>query len=328
MLINLSCLKRVAGLMVGAIIIMNPQMGLGSQNITTTHDENLQLIENLHITQLEQSVDILKWLGFRRGPKSEKTRSGEHNPMRPQRYTPPPSNSQSPSPFASDSKARNSKLHSVRNTPKPPLYNSRRDQQFTTGIWEFGVSVSTTHTIGEIGGARDFSGSEFLRYHASNNSYGMGIYTRYLMNDWFSVHAGLKFINLSATSDEPFSYQNHRVYSFNNDIFEFSGQSEFRIPALASSPLDLYGFLGIGMLYNDVTIFNQNNQSLATSDEYNHLQPFIPLGAGISLKITNNWKIGYEFGWRNTIFHFLDGVRQADAYDHYFLNSIKIGYVF
>lgn len=328
MLSNVSNRILMVGLFVATLSLGTPHMALSTQLGTTTTADKQQSGENLEQQEQQKSIDILKLLGFRRGPKSEKTRSGEHNPSRPQRYSSPPSKSQSPSPYGSDSRIRNSSLSSVRNTPKPALYRTRRDQQNTTGLWEFGLSLATTHAISEVGGARGLDGSDFFNYHTSNNSYGFGVYSRYLMNDWFSVNLGFNFVNLSVSTDEPFTYQNLRVYSFNNDVYEFLGKTEFRMPALASSPMDIYGFLGLGMLFSDVSIYNQDDRPLYTTDTYSHVQPFIPLGAGISLKITNSFKLGYEFEWKNTIFQYLDGVREGDAYDHYFLNSIKIGFIF
>jgi hypothetical protein len=260
------------------------------------------------------------------GPR--KSNSKKHKSTRPQRYSPPASSSQNPESHGNGGSNQQSDMSSVRNTPKPPLQRSRKDEYQNLGLWEVGFSVSSVHALTDIGASKGLGMSEFSKYHTSNYSFGGGIFGRYIMNDWFAMNLGMNFVNISAGINDPMDYADADVYSFNNDIFEFYGKTEFRLPGLSTSPFDLYGFVGIGILFSDATIFGFNDRLITTQEDYSQVQPFIPFGGGFAVKVTDKIRIGYEFGWRNTIFHYLDGVKIDDTYDHYFLNSIKIGFVF
>lgn len=258
-----------------------------------------------------------------------KSRSQRHSKTRPQRYRPPASNSQNPQPMGRPGGVgRSSDMSAVRNTPKPPLQRSRRNTHQSLGIWELGFTFSTSHAITDISGNKNLPIGDFADYHMSNFSYGAGIYGRYLMNDWFAMNLGMNFANLTAARTDGVDYQDRQIYSFNNDIFEFFAKSEFRLPALAPSPFDLYGFVGFGLFFSDASLYDQNERLVTITQDYSQVQPFIPFGGGFSVKLTNTLKLGYEFGWRNTIFPYLDGITVDNNYDHYFFNSLKIGFIF
>jgi hypothetical protein len=259
-----------------------------------------------------------------------KSRSVRHSSSRPERYSPPASNSNNPQQLgggSSTAATRSSNMSAVRNTPKPPLNRSLRDQSKGLGFWELGFSIGTTHSLTDIGASKSLPFNDFTSYHTSHYSLGGGVYGRYLMNDWFAMNLAMNFSNLHAEVDNP-NDNIQGAIRFNNDIFEFYTNSEFRMPALASTPFDLYGFVGIGIFFSDASIYDSNDRLISNQVDYNQVQPFIPFGGGFSIKVTNSLKLGYEFGWRNTIFHYLDGVKSDDQYDQYFLNSFKIGFTF
>ena len=216
----------------------------------------------------------------------------------------------------------------VRNTPKPPLYTSRRDQYTAFGHWELGLLLGSSHTLTDIGGSKGLGFGDFADYHTSNFGLSGGVYGRYIMNDWFALNLGMNFASLSAERDQPLQVGNNEVLRFQNEIFEFFSNTEFRLPNLARTPWDIYGFIGIGVFFSDASIYGVNDQLITTQDDYSQVQPFIPFGGGFSVKVTNTLRLGYELGWRNTIFHYLDGVKKDNTYDHYFLNSLKIGFTF
>ncbi len=263
----------------------------------------------------------------RRTIAQQNSRSQRHNSSRPRRYSPPASNSQNPDAYNGSSRSSpSSDGNSVRNTPKPPLQTSRRDQYQSLGVWELGITIGTSHAISDIGGNKGIPIGEFAEYHSSNFSLSGGFYGRYIMNDWFAMNLGMGFANLKA--EREFAPEGSEVFRFNNDIFEFYAKTEFRLPALSRSPFDLYGFVGIGVFFSDASIYDQNDRLISTQNDYSQVQPVIPFGGGFSVKITDSFRLGYELGWRNTIFHYLDGVKKDETYDHYFLNSIKIGFIF
>ncbi len=258
----------------------------------------------------------------------ERSQSKEHNTSRPQRYSAPPSNSQNPGSYDGNSGSSHSDMTAVRNTPKPALQRSLKEQYESIGTWEMGFTFGTAHSITDVGANKGFGASDFVQYHTKNFSFSGGLYGRYLLNNWFALNMGMNFANLSYTRDEPMRALGVDVYRFNNDIFEFVGKTEFHLPSLSQTPFDIYGYVGIGVLFSDATVYDLNDRLINTQDEYSQVQPFIPFGGGFSVKLTNSVRLGYELGWRNTIFHYLDGVKENDSYDHYFLNNIKIGFTF
>ncbi len=266
-------------------------------------------------------------LGISRRSTAQQTTRSQRHSSRPKRYTPPSSNSQRPDSYNGGSGSpRSTDPTAVRNNPKPPLNRSLRDQHQSSGIWEIGLLIGTSHAISDIGGNKGVPIGDFAEYHTSNFSLSGGLFGRYIMNDWFAMNLGMNFANLQAERD--FMPEDSEVWRFNNDIFEFYANTEFRLPALSRSPFDLYGFVGIGVFFSDASIYDHNDRLITTQDDYSQVQPVIPFGGGFSVKLTQNLRLGYELGWRSTIFHYLDGVKKDENYDHYFMNSIKIGFAF
>ncbi len=301
---------------------------------TTEIDDELQITAslngNLNLRSAPYNELSYGKFGYKKNHKAQKaTQSAEHQSNRPRPYTPPPSGSRNPQPQAgTKDKLPTSDMSAVANTPKPPLFNSLKNQHHSFGFWEMGVAIATSHSLTDVEGSKGLSPGDFTSQHFSSYNFGGGFYGRYVMNDWFSVKLGMNYVRLDYTRESPVQIGSIFVKAFKNDIFEFFGTTEFHLPLLANTPWDLYTFTGIGVFFSDVSLNDQNNRLITITDDFNQVQPFIPLGVGFSVKLTNSVKLGYEFGWRNTIFHYLDGVKADERYDHYFLNSIKIGFLF
>lgn len=298
-----------------------------------------QLIEKTEVAEAQLSEEyavelfsgkdnfLRRLLGFSSKTNAEKSSRSERLGKQPKKHSPPKSNSKKPTSYNGDNQSPSSNdPNAVKNNPKPPLQKSLRDQHQSLGYWELGLSIGTSHAISDIAGNKDFPINEFTEYHTTNYSMAGGFYGRYIMNEWFAMNLGMNFANLKA--EREFVPEGSEAMRFNNDIFEFYAKTEFRLPALSRSPFDLYGFVGIGVFFSDASIYDKDDRLITTQDDYSQVQPVIPFGGGFSVKITNNLRIGYELGWRNTIFHYLDGVKSDEKYDHYFLNSLKIGFVF
>jgi hypothetical protein len=220
-----------------------------------------------------------------------------------------------------------SDIRAINNSPKPPLFKSRREQYLSRDWWEVGIAISTTHVVSDVGLSKGLPLREFFQYHSANNSFGGGIYGRYIFNEWFSAGASATMLRLSGERDFYSELRGSEIFSFTNTISEFAVQAEYRLPVLAASPFDLYGFMGLGIFLNDIGIYDKFGRPEALTADFSQIQPFLLLGGSFSVKLTNKFKVNYEFGWRNTIFHYLDGVKLADSFDHYFLNTLKIGYI-
>lgn len=226
-------------------------------------------------------------------------------------------------------------MSAVRNVKKKPLHISRKDRSDGLSEVEIGFSFGTSHSITDIAANKGLGFNDFVDYHTNNYNFNGGFFTRFKLNYWFGIKMGMDFLSLSAHAPVDLMSDNpSEPYRFSNDIFEFYGRTEFMVPALERSPLDLWGFVGIGLFFSDASVFDQDDRRIELSQEYSQLQPVIPLGAGFSYKVTPSIRLGYEFAWRNTIFNYLDGMDtdmisgSATSYDQYFLNNIQISFIF
>jgi len=282
-------------------------------------------------THLDLQENIFRRLFGSRKTKAEKVSRSHRHATRPQRYTPPPSQSQNPESHSSRSSgaSASSNNRSTRNQAKPPLHTSLRDQYYALGYWEVGLSFGTAHNITDVAQNKGLTLNEFTDYHANNFNFNLGFFTRYVMSEWFALSLGMDYANLTGQASLRENMPENSPYSFTNDIFEFYAKTELFLPALSRSPFDLYGFVGIGLFFSDARVFDIRGRIVELDVDYSQVQPVIPVGIGFSYKLPNGLRIGYEFGWRNTIFHYLDGVKMTrDNYDNYFFNSLKISYSF
>ncbi len=269
--------------------------------------------------------------GGRRESRAVRTSRSQKHKSGPGRYSPPPSSSEQPTSYGNGGTAQSSSSRRfVRNEPRGPLRPSLREQYYALGIWELGVSAGTAHPITDIGSGKGLGFSEFTDYHTSHFGVNLGLYARYRMNTWFALKLAMDYVNLSAESDQPTNGQYLEHYRFSNDVFEFAARTELMAPGLALHPLDVYAFAGVGVFFSDASVYDSNDQLTEIGVDYSQVQPVIPFGFGFSVDVLHNLKLGYEFGWRNTIFHYLDGYKDNSGsnYDHYFLNSLKIGFHF
>jgi hypothetical protein len=293
------------------------------------NDNNLQ-IEYQQEGTSEFSVSNNKLFQIGGGDSKAQTtsRSQRHPLRRKHKYSKPESNSEKPESHSRSRAESNSDMSSVSNAPKMPLQSSLRETYLYRGVWELGVSIGAVHAITDLANNKNLAPGDFISYHTQNYDMSFGFFGRYAMNSWFAINLGLEYASLSADNNLGITSEIPAV-RFENDIFEFYGRTEFMLPALARSPWDVYVFAGIGILFTDARLYREDNIFITLDDDYSQVQPFLPLGAGFNYLIAQKLKLGYEFGWRNTVFHYLDGVKiPASAYDKYFMNSFKLSYRF
>jgi hypothetical protein len=328
-----------SGIRISAFVILFALPLINAKATSSDFDinaESAEVLMELNTAILNINADALEldnW--FRRlftsfTSKAERTSRSQRHSSRPKRYSPPQSNSRNPD---SHSGRRgdlpSSDMSAVNNEPKMPLQASLRETYLYRGAWELGLSAGTAHALTDIADNKNLAPGEFMDYHTNNFDLSFGFFGRYVMNTWFAIKLGAEYTSLSASNISMLQNPEIPAVSFENEIFEFFGRTEFMIPALARSPLDIYGFFGIGIFFTDAQLFDENSLLVQVPDDYSQVQPFIPLGVGFNVRVSERLKLGYEFGWRNTIFHYLDGVRvPGQSYDKYFVNSLKISYKF
>ncbi len=242
-------------------------------------------------------------------------------------YMPPRSNSIDPGFFPRRAKVKYTANASfVKNVPSRPLSPSIREEHLTIGTWELGILLGTSHSITDIQNNKSLGFGDFISNQTSNLNFGFGGFARYKAATWFSVSGGIKYARFSGTNEPPVDFE-FEAFSFENSLYEFFIKTEFYAPFLEYSPSDIYLFSGVTVFLSDVSLKDADDQSHAITDDFEQIQPAMPFGLGYSYTVYNSVKVGYEFGWRYTLFHYLDGVKVDDRnYDSYFFNMITISY--
>ena len=172
-----------------------------------------------------------------------------------------------------------------------------------------------------------------------------GVYGKYLFNTSWAVRG--QFIHGTLFGDEKSygssEYRQTRGFSFTSPINELSVQAEWhalnfdRGFSLDNDDpfISLYALGGLGGAFFDPTTnYNEPNPTIGDVNidknaVYSKSTLALLGGAGIQVKLSENWYLGSEFGVRKTFSDYLDGISQLvgpRAKDYYFFWGLTIGY--
>jgi hypothetical protein len=207
-----------------------------------------------------------------------------------------------------------------------------------------GIGGGSSHYFGDLSpyGYFYYGLITTVRWNATIN------YTRQL-SPQIAARVGFTWARI-AGDDYTFSQRNIEKFSqpflrnlhFRNDIKEFTLTGLFNFSPQSNkgpqgkSSLMPYGFIGFGFFAHnpqarDVATINPlllggwtNLRDKQTSGQginptypkaYSLIQPVFPLGLGMKLKINDKFDIGFEGGFRITLFDYLDDVGNSDYPD-------------
>lgn len=212
--------------------------------------------------------------------------------------------------------------------PRKPLFPSRRSQALERTGWDFGISIGAANSLTDIGGGADESRPLFLDAQIKTTSLSAGAFARYQFSPLLALKTAVGYVHIhGADSLSPVgSSRYNRDFYFENEIFELALTAEVYLPKVVSySPLDIYGFAGIGMFYHNPQL-TVPNPYIFVKDDYSLLQPVIPMGAGVSYTFFKRYRIGYEITWRKTFTDYLDGFTRpaSKGNDSYFFNTFTL----
>jgi len=278
----------------------------------------------------ESTFFLFEWLFG--SPKPRQSRAEEVTqseiPDGEREFTRPESNSENPVFYERKDYPNTTKNAGfIQNDRSKPIKPSLRDQHLKIGGWDLGLSVGSSHSITDVQNNKNLGFVGFMDYQTSNFSYSFGAFTRYKAADWFNLAGGINYARLSGsgTIDDPGINQD--FLSFENNLLEFLIKAEFYATFLRLNYSDVYLYTGVSAFLNDVVLEDAQGDSQPLANDYIQLQPAQLIGLGYSYNFDNGISIGYEVGWRYTLFNYLDGVKiDKDKYDSYFLNSITISY--
>jgi len=141
-----------------------------------------------------------------------------------------------------------------------------------------------------------------------------------LHNRW-SVRPELTYYRISAAdADLPTSDSRHsRNLSFRSNNFEFSGLLVYGLHAkdrrFRVSKIRPYLMAGLGVTYSNPKALLDGTwhqlQPLQTEAyPYHRIQLVVPVGAGLGLKVNDQWQVGLEISYRLSFTDYLDDVSQ------------------
>jgi hypothetical protein len=220
----------------------------------------------------------------------------------------------------------------------PPMdgskpFTSLREQVLNQRLgWDAGFSIGSSHSLTDIGGTRDHSRILFFDTQWKASGLKLGVFGRYRISDLFALKTELNYAQLSgADSLSPSSSSRYnRDFHFTNNIYELAFKGEFYVPkAYLDIPVDVYGYIGFGMLFHNPDLQVPNNANYQAAS-FSQIQPVIPLGLGFHYTLPNNFRIGYNIGWRKTFTDFLDAHSSTASRgnDSYFFNAFNFSYYF
>lgn len=169
---------------------------------------------------------------------------------------------------------------------------------------------------------------DMIDYQVSNHNLNAGVFARFRIADWFGISMSFDYTGFSGVlpvgnpGDVP-----EEIYSFENTVMEFGGKVEFFVPMNYGSPVDIYGFTGLSVFYNNPRIFGVTGNELVIVQSVNVLQPALPIGFGVNFRVVPRFKLGYEMGYRYLVYNFLDGIIVSGSnFDSYLYNQVKVSY--
>lgn len=180
--------------------------------------------------------------------------------------------------------------------------------------WEIGGLLGATNYIGDI------SKDPNIRQTRA----GVNLWVRYNLNRHFSYRAGLGY-GRAAANDSLYKSNTLRDLGFRTTIIEFSNIFEFHYnPFGLSHPKNknstFYVLSGLNVFYYnpqayysgqwiDLRPLGTEGQNLDDgSGQYSKISLSIPVGAGVKYKLTQNWILGFEVGYRYTFTDYLDDI--------------------
>jgi len=183
-----------------------------------------------------------------------------------------------------------------------------------------------------FGGISNYQGDmqeKRLTTSQSHGAFGLGV--AYDLTDHIVLRSGLTYGKI--TGDDKLATDDFlrlRNLNFTSKILEFSLLAEYDFFSLQEKRFTPYVFAGLGIFgfdpYTTDTLgtryylqpLGTEGQGLSidpSNKPYHRVQPSIPFGLGIKLRVTENITLGYELGMRKTFTDYLDDIsnRYTDA---------------
>ena len=177
--------------------------------------------------------------------------------------------------------------------------------------------------IGVAGGLANYNGDVLDKLYPKKITNGfIGVTVHYELEDQILIRGAYNFarVNGSDTYSEK-EVLRLRNLQFESAISEFSFVGEYYLFNMNEKRFSPYGFIGLGIFHFNPYSYDTTGRKvflkpLSTEGQgiypnkkpYSLWQPNIPLGAGVKFAITQDLRIGIEFGLRKLFTDYLDDV--------------------
>jgi hypothetical protein len=205
---------------------------------------------------------------------------------------------------------------------------SRRSLAYMQKGWETGAGSGVAFSLTDASGTAPDRKSSFLNTQWSTANINAGFFARYRFDNLSAINTTFNYARIGGADSIA---GRSRGFYFQNQIMEIAVRYEmFHSLERQGFPFELYGFLGLAAFYHNPQLHVPDPAPVDfTWDEFSQFQPAIPIGWGINYKYSNNFKFGYEVGYRKTFFDYLDGFTRpwSRATDSYYFNTVKVTYI-
>ncbi|HLF45467.1 MAG TPA: DUF6089 family protein [Chitinophagaceae bacterium] len=191
----------------------------------------------------------------------------------------------------------------------------------------FHVTAQRVH-VGVAGGLANYNGDLLEKFYVNKQTNGfIGATVHYELQDQILLRAGFSFARLNG-SDKYNSKPNLQMRNlhFETALTEFSLVGEYYLFNLYEKNYSPYVFAGLALFHFNPYTYDATKQKiflkpLSTEGQgiypekkaYSLLQPAIPFGGGFKYAVSENVRIGIEFGMRKIFTDYLDDVSTTYA---------------
>jgi len=177
--------------------------------------------------------------------------------------------------------------------------------------------------VGVAGGLANYNGDLLDKLYPKKLTNGfIGLTVHYELQDQILVRGSYNFARVNGND----SYSSKQVLQqrnlqFESAISEFAIVGEYYLFNLYEKRFSPYGFIGLAVFHFDPYTYDSAGRKvflkpLSTEGQgiypnkkpYSLWQPAIPIGGGVKFAITENLRIGFEFGLRKLFTDYLDDV--------------------
>ncbi len=215
-----------------------------------------------------------------------------------QRHRTPDSDSRIPHGRTRVDEVPSSQMPFVRNSPASLSMYSRRDRFYGIQRSEVGLGLGASSLFADLTWKPGLANDTDIQEVLAHTGYSFSLFYRYKVNEWFGLSTSVNATWLAPGAE------------FSNNLYEWEViRTEWFIPSLDWSPLDVYALAGFSVYFDEHDVMQEP------------LYFALPVGGGFSVLLGGSVRLGYEASYRFTSNQALDGFLGSPARRDAFLTQ-------